>query len=115
MLAPQRVLPKVLLLLSPERRSFFKSPSSSSESAIIEVGEFPGMFNPWVDTTHVSEDDTPPNLVVQSNMKPTLMTDEGPAFPILAEAMGWHHLLDRQHFTDKIALTWNEIEDPAQY
>ena len=43
------------------------------------------------------------------------MTDEGPAFPIIAKAMGWHHLLDCQYFTDKIALTWNEIEDPAQY
>ena len=29
--------------------------------------------------------------------------------------MGWHHLLDRQHFIDKIALTWSEPEDPAQY
>ena len=43
------------------------------------------------------------------------MTDEGPAFPILAEAMGWHHLLDRQHFIEELVLTWNETEDPAQY
>ena len=29
--------------------------------------------------------------------------------------MGWHHLLDRQQFTDKIALSWNKPESSAQY
>ena len=95
-------------------KKFFNSPISSSEKTTIEVGEFPGMFNPWVDSTYVSEDPDS-NTAPPTNMKPTLMTDKGPAFPILAEAMGWHHLLDCQHFKNKIALTWNKPEDPAQY
>ena len=29
--------------------------------------------------------------------------------------MGWFHILDRKHFTDKIALTWHNLDDHKKY
>jgi hypothetical protein len=43
------------------------------------------------------------------------MTDEGPAFPSVAERFGWTHLLDRRHFALQILSAWHGISDPKQF
>ena len=43
------------------------------------------------------------------------MSDEGPAFSLLCEIMGWHHIWDRHHLVDQIASTWQNLEDPDAY
>ncbi len=43
------------------------------------------------------------------------MTDEGSAFPIVAEHFGWTHLLDRRHFATQILSAWHGLPDPKQY
>jgi hypothetical protein len=43
------------------------------------------------------------------------MTDEGSAFPGVAEHYGWTHLLDRRHFAPQIISSWHGIQDPAQF
>jgi hypothetical protein len=42
------------------------------------------------------------------------MTDEGPAFPSVAERFGWTHLLDRRHFAFAILTAWHGISDPPR-
>ncbi len=43
------------------------------------------------------------------------MTDEGPAFPSVAERYGWTHLLDRRHFSVQILSAWHGLSDPKQF
>ena len=43
------------------------------------------------------------------------MTDEGNAFPGVAEHFGWTHLLDRKHFSEQITQSWGGLDDPRQY
>lgn len=43
------------------------------------------------------------------------MTDEGSAFPLVANHFGWCHILDRKHFVDQILTTWHNLADPDQY
>jgi hypothetical protein len=39
------------------------------------------------------------------------MSDEGAAFPIVSSELGYHHVLDRKHFTQQIVTSWHEIPD----
>ncbi len=43
------------------------------------------------------------------------MTDEGSAFPIVAERFGWTHLLDWRHFATQILSAWHCLPDPHQF
>ena len=44
--------------------------------------------------------------------KTDFMTDEGPAFPSVAECFGWTHLWDRRHFAVQILTAWHGISNP---
>jgi hypothetical protein len=47
-----------------------------------------------------------------------VMSDEGPAFPIVATVLGCHHILDRKHLTQhtqQIATSWHGVEDQTRY
>ncbi len=56
-----------------------------------------------------------PDRITSSPSKATFMTDEGPAFPSVAEHFGWTHLLDRRHFALQILTAWHGIADPKQF
>ena len=43
------------------------------------------------------------------------MTDEGSAYPTVTAYCGWNHVLDRYHFTKKISLSWQNLDDPSQF
>ncbi len=43
------------------------------------------------------------------------MTDEGSAFPLVAEHFGWTYLLDRRHFATQILSAWHGLADPQQF
>ena len=43
------------------------------------------------------------------------MTDEGNAFPGVADHFGWRHLLDRKHFSEQILQSWGGLDGPQQY
>jgi hypothetical protein len=43
------------------------------------------------------------------------MTDEGTAFPSVAELFGWTHLLDHPHFAAQRLSAWHGISDPKQF
>ena len=43
------------------------------------------------------------------------MSDEGPAFRLLAAKMGWKQLIDRYHIAKKIEETWQGLADPSAY
>ena len=43
------------------------------------------------------------------------MTDEGSAFPSVAERFGWTHLLDRHHFALQILSAWHGLSDPKKF
>jgi len=47
--------------------------------------------------------------------RPVLMTDEGSAFPLVCEAMGWIHILDRKNFTDQVSKSWCNLSDPNTF
>ena len=49
------------------------------------------------------------------NHQNTFMTDEGNAFPGVADHFGWRHLLDRKHFSEQILQSWGGLDDPQQY
>jgi hypothetical protein len=40
-----------------------------------------------------------------------IMSDKGPAFPIVASELGCPHVWDRKHFTQQIVTSWHEIPD----
>lgn len=40
-----------------------------------------------------------------------IMSDEGPAFPIVASDLGCKHVWDRKHFSQQIVPSWHEIPD----
>ncbi len=107
---------------------FFQHENSSSlldvDSNIVFVGEIPGYFDPFVDNEIDLDADAIPASKVLSNetvplslsckssfatdritslpSKTAFMTDEGRAFPSVAERFGWTHLLDRRHFALQI-------------
>ena len=84
------------------------------------VGGIPGYFDPFVDneidlnadaipaSKVLSNETVPlslscksscaPDRITYSPSKSAFMTDEGPAFPSVAERFGWSHLLDRRLF-----------------
>jgi hypothetical protein len=43
------------------------------------------------------------------------MTDEGSAFPLVAERFGWTHLLDCRHFATQILSAWHGLSDPKKF
>jgi hypothetical protein len=43
------------------------------------------------------------------------MTDEGSAFPLVAECFGWTHLSDRRHFATQILSAWHGLSDPKKF
>ena len=109
------------------------------------VGGIAGYFDPFVDneidiaSTLLSDDNVPDakhasmplsddNLhnslsskslyrpdIVTSPSKTAFMTDEGSAFPSVAERFGWMHLLDRRHFATQILAAWHGLSDPQQF
>ncbi len=103
----------------------------------ILVGVIPSYFDPFVDNeidldtdaipaSKVLSDDTAPHslsgkspftpdLVTSSSSKTAFMTNEGPAFPSVAERFGWTHLLDCRHFALQIFTAWHGISDPKQF
>ena len=56
-----------------------------------------------------------PDKILSLSLKTAFMTDEGPAFPSVAEHFGWTHLLDRHHFALQIHTAWHGISDPKQF
>ena len=115
----------------------FKQDTASNASAQVEqnkvlVGGIPGYFDPFVDNevdlvavTGKQELAPAPSmsaldekeLVVPSVHQKAIvfMTDEGSAFPLVAEQFGWTHLLDRRHFATQILSAWHELSDPKQF
>jgi hypothetical protein len=101
------------------------------------VGGIPGYFDPFVDNqidldadaipaSKVLSDNTVPHslsckslfalvIVTSSSLMTAFMTDEGPAFPSVAERFGWTHLLDRRHFALQIPTAWHGISNPKQF
>jgi hypothetical protein len=101
------------------------------------VGGIPGYFDPFVDNEIVLDADATPASKVLSNeavplsltckspcspdvisyspAKTAFMTDEGSAFPSVAERFGWTHLLDCRHFTLQILSAWHGLSDPKQF
>ncbi len=100
------------------------------------MGGIPGYFDPFIDneinldtdaepSSKLSPDNKVPNSlssnspsardVLKSSSKSAFMTDEGTAFPPVAEHFGWTHLLDRRHFAVQILTAWHGISDPKQF
>ncbi len=101
------------------------------------VGGIPGYFDPFVDNEiDLDADATPaykflsneavslsftckspcsPDIISYSPTKTAFMTDEGFAFPSVAERFGWTHLLDRRHFALQILSAWHGLSDPKQF
>jgi len=120
---------------------FFQHENSSSlldvDSNKIFVGGIPGFFDPFVDNEiDLNADAIPaskvlsnetfpqslscksscePDRITSSPSKTAFMTDEGPAFPSVAERYGWTHLLDRRHFSVQILSAWHGLSDPKQF
>jgi hypothetical protein len=95
------------------------SRSENSSSAIEGASKF---FNPVGSIDYINTKDPPKSLLASSTKVKTiinpgtpLMTEEGPAFPIVAEALGLTHVLDRkQHFTQQILPACNHMPHNQQ-
>jgi hypothetical protein len=119
---------------------FFKHEASHSaddaDDNKIFVGGIPGYFDPFIDneidldadatpmSKLLSDDNVPDSFsskspyipaVLTSSSKAAFMTDEGPAFPAVAEHFGWTHLLDCLHYATQILTAWHDISDPQQF
>jgi hypothetical protein len=108
--------------------AFFESDKEDN----VEVGEIPGIYDPFVDNVVHDSEGTVGTVgngeedgreedgggggedgeVVASS---TLMSDEGPAFEIVAHKMGWNHINDRFHISEQIEESWQGLDDPAAY
>jgi hypothetical protein len=97
---------------------FFEDSSTASaqvEQTKVLVGGIPGYFDPFVDNeVDLVAVDQQLLASVQRNAI-GIMTDEGSAFPLVAEHFGWTHLLDRRHFATQILSTWHGLSDPKQF
>jgi hypothetical protein len=121
------------------------SPYSQGDDSNICVGGIPGYFDPFVDNEidfaesckddglltvgeHLSDlqpGGLPDGLDVNSKHNSSVsmncqvgagfMTDEGSAFPMVAEHFGWTHLLDQRHFATQILSAWHGLPDPQQF
>eukprot|EP00985_Skeletonema_marinoi_P019382 scaffold11088_cov129-Skeletonema_marinoi.AAC.2 len=96
----------------------------TNEDDGAKIGEIEGYFDPFVDNVvkegAVEVDEVEGNILQVVPSPPiisavVLVSDEGPAFFILAEVKGWTHVLDRYHIAKKIEETWQGLDDPATY
>ena len=74
-----------------------------------------------VGNDEVGNDEVAPSSVGNDEVSPSskrtvvFMSDEGPAFRLLAAKMGWKQLIDRYHIAKKIEETWQGLADPSAY
>eukprot|EP00985_Skeletonema_marinoi_P008555 scaffold3908_cov200-Skeletonema_marinoi.AAC.3 len=98
-------------------------PRTQIRVEVCELGD--EFFDPLQDiaATVAADNDNPDGdesangdaIEVESTPTVTFMSDEGSAFSILAEVMGWYHLLDRHHFTEQISEGWVGLPDPDEF
>ena len=81
-----------------------------TKSVAVQSPNIPAMPT---QTPNIHSDEATKDL--QSISKLVLMTDEGLAFPLVCEAMGWVHILDRKTITDQISTSWTNLSDPDAF
>jgi hypothetical protein len=112
---------------NPSLKSSMDSSSYNSQVNSTSTSEIIGLDQPdCLQPSAVTEASTPdqsfnPSIIpepleicqIESFISPNsaIMSDEGPAFPIVASELGCHHVLDRKHFTQQIVTSWHEIPD----
>ena len=89
---------------------FFEEDSTAASAQVeqnkILVGGIPGYFDPFVDNEVDLVAVTGEQELASVHRKKAtgFMTDEGSAFPLVAERFGWTHQLDRRHFATQYFL-----------